>query len=929
MNIYNSKEENFEQLLAHEELEESISKFNPSNFLIPGWKGEGLLTAHGLAIKSALNNLSIDALQLFKKQLSSNKVTRKTTFEEFQLFAESSQINIEIIKSSDDFWFHYNDETSHLRNEIEEFIKLFSFRAVAVYLFRIKFILEISKELQIVISEDNLLNPLSFLSKIFKKSSSTELNCESLQINQYSWYRPTFEYQESLMKLKMAFESVTLTELIKLLSTPKEYKIYSLKNYSHSLSHLSFGNLLNDLMIQLPKWINEEDLKINKRSFLETTCVLPKNLNTKFTGHNISSLALSHWLAQENNSTKYQWDNIICPEFQGLDFFDGQFLKLCHELQFLSFLTKLAAHHKYEVVPFICKIFKEKNATKLEESHSQASLFQFSQTENFSTDQLYQRIVLNLTEFPKTNPHHYLVQQILNLKNQVTRDGYIFVLSNQKLFVPSHSDRVELLLKNFQVLAQINLEELKAKGEIGNFIYVLKPKDESLVSRIQFVKAPTQEKMNCFTFEFNGHLSRFNKFNKFVEEFNKFLKTKDAVSTPIYFNELEENLTFHFHNDVIVEGKLVSLLNHNDQSFLHPSFFKNLTNTCSALENFFHIEFIDPNFLNSGKNIAKELLGLNRSSSIHHPLLLIVNQSDPSVVKIEITNGDILKAQIEKFGTAFFYYFGLTPKHLSINLNIFREYFNSQIGNQLIQMQLNDGPSKIRAKVKSLLVPNFFLQTQELNNHQLSSFDLFHKASIDLLKIHPQVLIEKYFLAENALTEFAQSHPWHILVMLSQFKLQIIESIGDLNEAKIEKMPFSNPLFIQEIVKLKTFPIYPNNSEVFVEIESKDSKKLYSKLDSVVLKNVDQEYKLELRSNEETIISLHSTEIVLKFLRYVLQRANQFPISDVIVGLKSPTIQELEKLVEKHSEIKEAKWKILEAINLKISQILRSEISKK
>jgi len=934
LNIFYSKENNDILEPSHDELVESSPIFNPSNFLIPGWKGEGLLTAHGLAIKAALNNLSIDALQLFKKQLSTNKIIRKTTFEEFQLFAKSSQLEIDLIQSPNDFWFHYNDETSHFKNIIEEFIKLYTFRAVAVYLFRIKFILEISKELQINISEDNLLNPLSFLSKIFKKSSSTELNCESLQINQYSWYRPTLEYQESLLKLKQSFDSVTLTELIKLLSTPKEYKIYSLKNYSHSLSHVSFGTLLNDLLIRLPKWINdenlnEEDLKFERKGFYETTCVLPKNLNTKFTGQNISSLALSHWLAQETNSAKYQWDNIICPDFQGLDFFDGQFLKICHELQFLSFLTKLASIHKYEVVPFICKVFKEKNQTKLEESHSQASLFHSSPVENFATDQLYQRIVLNLNDFPKTNPHHFLVQQILGLKSQLTRDGFLFVLSNQKLFVPSHSDRVELLLKDFQVLAQFNLEELKAKGEIGNFIYVLKLKEESPLSKIQFVKTKQSEKLNCFTFEFNGHLTRFNKFHKLVEEFNHFIKSKDAISTPIYFNEIEENLHFNFHNDVIVEGKLVSLLNHTDPNLLHPSFFKNLTLTCSALENFFHIEFIDPSSLSTGKNLAKQLLGLNKAESFHHSLILIVNQSNPNQVNIEIKSGESLKAQIEKFGTAFFYYFGLTPKHLSINLNIFREYFNSQIGNQLIQMQLNDGPSKIKAKVKSLLVPNFFLQTHKLNELELHLVDLLDRSSHELLKIHPQTLLEKFFQTKEKVSLLSKEYPWHTMVLLSQFKLQIIESIGDLEEAKIEKIPFSNPLFIQEIINLKTNAIYPNNSEIYVEFKSSDMKKMHLKLDSVILKSADQAHCLELKSNDEAIITLHSTEIVLKFLKFILQKAISMPISEVVTGLKCPTIKELERLVEKHREIKNAKWEILESINSQIAQILRTEISKK
>ena len=203
-------------------------------------------------------------------------------------------------------------------------------------------------------TEDTLLNPLSFLSKIFKKDSSTELNCESLQINQFSWYRPSSEFKESLLKLKEAFENVTLTELIKLISTPKDDQIYSIRNYSHSLSHLSFGLLVNELLIKFPGWLKPEAK--HKPINTQKVCLLPKTINTRFIGNHVSSFALSHWLAQDTNIKISQWNNLICPEFEGSEFIDGQFLKICQELQFLSFLTRIAVEHKYEIVPFICKI---------------------------------------------------------------------------------------------------------------------------------------------------------------------------------------------------------------------------------------------------------------------------------------------------------------------------------------------------------------------------------------------------------------------------------------------------------------------------------------------------------------------------------------------------------------------------------------------
>ena len=44
-------------------------QFNPSEFFIPGWKGEGLITASAIVIKNSLSNLTIDAQDLVLKML--------------------------------------------------------------------------------------------------------------------------------------------------------------------------------------------------------------------------------------------------------------------------------------------------------------------------------------------------------------------------------------------------------------------------------------------------------------------------------------------------------------------------------------------------------------------------------------------------------------------------------------------------------------------------------------------------------------------------------------------------------------------------------------------------------------------------------------------------------------------------------------------
>jgi hypothetical protein len=427
----NDENGNFANAFAH-------SYFNPSEFFIPGWKGEGLITPSAIVIKNSIKILSLDAIALFKKSCSTNKSMKLQTYNEFLHFAESSKIDKSLFSLQSDFWHHMQDETSPLKGHLDDFVKIHCLRAVAIYLFRIKFIIDFAKEQSLVVDENVLLNPLSFLGKIFKKDSSTELICESLQINQFSWYRPSSEYKDSIFKLKEAFENVTLTELIKLISTPKDDQNYSIRNYSHSISHLSFGLFVNQLLIKFPTWLRQE--KKTKPINSANTCLLPKTINTRFIGNHVSSFALSHWLAQESKIKISQWDNLICPEFEGLEFVDGQFLKICQELQFLSFLTRVAVEHKYEIVPFICKIIRDKYQNSLgdENSHRQVSFLNLGNESVQET--IYNRIVLNLTELPKTNPHHFLVQQILAQADSINCDGMIFVFTNQKLFVPSHSE---------------------------------------------------------------------------------------------------------------------------------------------------------------------------------------------------------------------------------------------------------------------------------------------------------------------------------------------------------------------------------------------------------------------------------------------------------------------------------------------------------
>lgn len=913
-------------------LEESVnasarSSFNPSEFFIPGWKGEGLITASAIVIKNSLSNLSIDALALFKKSCSTNKSMKLQTYNEFMHFADYAKIDKTLLGQQNDFWLHMQDESSPLKKHLDDFVRIHCFRAVAIYLFRIKFILDLSKEQNLEVNEDILLNPLSFLGKIFKKDSSTELVCESLQINQYSWYRPSSEYKDSLLKLKEAFENITLTELIKLISTPKDDQIYSIRNYSHSLSHLSFGLLVNELLIKIPTWLRPEAKAKPLNS--KKLCLLPKTVNTRFAGNHVSSFALSHWLAQETNIKISQWNNLICPEFEGLEFIDGQFLKICQELQFLSFLTRVAVEHKYDIIPFICKIMREKYQNSPEDGvDHQASFFNLGNAVH--TDPLYDRIVLNLTELPKTNPHHFLVQQIQSQKNVMKKNGIVFVFTNQKLFVPSHSERVEQLLKEFKVECSFNLEDLKGKGEIAHFIYVLTKRSAPVSSSKHLFEVNKKVKESCLSFEFKGNLSRFNKFNKLVEELQYFVRSKSPVTTPIYINEIEEEISFEFHQDAIIEGKLVSSVSTKENGHLpHPSFFKNLTKSCTSLESFFHIDLISQDdFSSSKKNVASELLGLKLGPEKQFPLLLIINQTDPMNVSLELTTTDSYRAKVDQYGTAFFHYFGLIPKNQVINLNVFREFFTSVLGHQIIQLQLSDGPTKLKAKLKSLLIPSFFAKTTMMPAELKNAFALLDFDAKELKNHHPYELQTEFEKVQSAFELHAEAFPWHVLGLLSHFKFQIQSTLLDFESNKPNSFNFNNPLISEALVKLKTDAIYPMNPNVHIGYKIKTHQELQLPLTSLQIKNEGEDSVLIFKYQEKEILHLNSTPLMNHFIKFVLQNATGVKIADILVNLKIPSIVDLEAVTTNIEQIKAAKFLLFNNTEELISKLLRTQISK-
>merc|ERR1712072_390884 len=116
--------------------------------------------------------------------------------------------------------------------------------------------------------------------------------------------------------------------------------------------------------IHLPQWLRpkEERLNINPwESFRESET--PKSLSTKYSGENLSSFILSHWLSQEINlpiAEELNWEYLLSPDFIGDDQDSVSFVKISNELQFLTLIVQLAKKQNYDPVLLISRIIREK-----------------------------------------------------------------------------------------------------------------------------------------------------------------------------------------------------------------------------------------------------------------------------------------------------------------------------------------------------------------------------------------------------------------------------------------------------------------------------------------------------------------------------------------------------------------------------------------
>lgn len=889
-----------------------------NKYFIPGWKGESLISKHVKKFLDALKNIHADVEHSFlSSQNLSNKI-KSGIFDEFLSYADHKSVNFTEIDDQNKLWRELKNENSKHRKELDQFIKIYTFRISVIFSLKVRFISVLLNKTNIEFDLNKLQYPNSFLTSLFKRGSSKELKSKALEQNIFSWYSPSPQVNNDLQSLYEISHNLSITEIIKNISIQSEKILNHNTLYSHALSHKNFGLFINSLLINFPLWLNNFNHRFNN------PFILPKDgmevISCKFDGDYLESLSLSHWLAQENNKD-IRWDQILCPDFKGNDFKTGPYMEIVNELQFLTFLAQIANKQGRETTQFISNVMSGHLHNRKSSSSSQKNLLFNDLNLNNST---YDRVILNITEYPKSNVQHYLINKINAQAQNLKEDGLIYLISSKKLFVASQKTKIESLLKKYKLEGYFDLEELKGKGEVGSHIYI-------------FSKAKHFERMNnrnskqsCFNFRMNGQLNTFQYFNilsKLVQDFF-FANLNDIPS--MYHKELN-GFELEFFQDAIVDGRLIHSSSKDSSQITHPQFFNGLMKSCQTFDYFFDIQNAD---LNRSEQAVDPIFAFTDvvSKDLAPFVAIVDGRAKDNSVKIEIINSQALESKAYEYGHSVCHYFEITPKWPNMNLDAIRDFFETKIGRQIVDLTFNNEARKAKANLSKLLLPKMFTSNDTIPDHIDAGFKLLKSTDKEILSMHPHQIEKEFAIIERLLGDLAKHYPMNVTGNLATFRRNLMKCIDlfGISQAK-GVLNFSNPIVKTPLLLSKTYPIYPNNDDIFLEFHS-SAQHIHVPL-TKVKNNTTQidgitRNTLELYSQNELILTMDSDKEMILFLEFILSNCTGRPVSQILQGVQVPRLEDLKNILQAFDSMKRIIMQTSDKIAPLLERILTQSITK-
>lgn len=886
------------------------TKFSPMNCFIPGWKGESLSSKQVIQFERLLKVVESDIRNELLKTKDFPRTIKMGLYNEFLSYAESLGLHFEGLDDMGRFWQLLSPESLQDNKDLSQFIEVYTGRVATITFFKLRFIAALMDKCGLEFNERALLYPTSYLSQIFKKGSQTELNSRALESNLYSWYRPSDSMRESMKELLVLSKDLAVTEITKNVSLRTQVKQDQSKVYSHALSQVGLGLFLNSLQINFPLWLETvEGTTAHSGSFDSEEII-----SCKYIGDYLESLSLSHWLAQENNQ-KERWDQTLCPDFKGQEFTSGVFAKICNELQFLTFLANKAEHQNEKPIDYICKIMGGHFRNRKNTSPRQGLLLE----DNPFYSSTYDRVVLNLCHFPKNNPQHYLMTQILDQVKYLKNNGYLFVLSNKKLFVPSLRERLEPVLKELKVEGIFDLDNVKGKGELGSYIYIFRKRQSQTNSAKQL----------CSYFRVSADLRSFGEFSHITEHLRSFYLSHLTEMPPMAQLEFSDSFRLEYYQEALVNGMLIHSTNEDSSRITHPTFFKGLLQSCVPLDTLFEIKSLSLNEKFKEHENAMNL-GLKRDKSY-----FMVVDFRSQEVNLELHPMDTFRSIHSEYGETLCNYFELNPKIPGLNPNILRNYFVTPIGKQVTNLTFTGGPSLVKGSLSKLLVPKFLTETEALPQNLKSAFDIFEKSEEEFLEIAPSAVLKSFNHIDQITRDVLPKHACEILSHYSNLERTLKNLIWKMDDTRYgTKISFNNPLIQSKLVQKPTRPLYPENEDIFLEFtEGSSPVDIHLPLTSTQMKVTTEGelklYSLELISNGRVIVCLHAEELIILFVNFLLTHAVNVPLSKILRAIHVPTINDLKLIVETTEALKKTYEELLENVQNSIQMAFRVHVSPK
>lgn len=885
-------------------------KFSPLHCFTPGWRGDSLQSRHILKFNHLLNEIKNDVKNELFKSKDFPKTIKMGLYEEFLSYAESLGLHFEGMSDFSGFWLALDPATLADDERVLTFIDIFANRIASIIFLKLRFISFLSESCGLTLTDKNLLYPTSFLSQIFKKGSQTELKSRALESNLYSWYRPHEGMKDVMRELLTLSKELTITEITKNISHKTQIREDQSKVYSHALSHVGLGLFLNSLQVNFPLWLET----IEGRTIPQGSLDQERVISCKFFGDYLESLSLSHWLAQENNK-HFRWDEILCPDFKGLEFVSGTFSKVCNELQFLTFLALKAETQGEKPVAYISRIMGDH--FKNRKNSAARNGFILEENNPFFTS-TYDRVVLNLCNFPKNNPQHFLMSQIMEQVKYLKPDGYLFVLSSKKLFVPSLRDRLAPILKELKTEAIFDLDEIKGKGELGSYIYVFRKKEGN-----------EEEKQLCSYFRISTNLENFQQFAKITDHLRTFYLSHLDEAPTMARLDFPDSFEIEYFQEAIVGGMLIHSASDDQSRITHPAYFRQLLDNCVPLESLFELRSITAS---EKPDFADHSMNLRLSRDTSYFVVVDFRQGPP---RMELHPMETFRSIYSDYGQSLCSYFQLTPKLPGLNPNILRNYFNTTIGQQVAQLAFTGGLSMVKGSLSKFLVPKFFTETEVLPDHLRSGFKTLEISEPELLETSPQTIVKAYNHIDQITRDLFPRYACEILSKLSQFERTLEAIIWKLDDGRIgQVVSFNNPVIQSQLMQKGTRLLYPSNDDIFLEIVGgKSPTDLHLPLTEVRIQ-VSHEgdlklHSLELLSGQDTVVRLHSEECMIHFVHYIMSEALGHPISKLLRAVHVPTLSDLKVIIDNTRSFKSTYQDLLVVVKKSIMDAFRLHMTPK